>query len=471
MLRNIFTNSFGILFSRITGFLRDFLQASILGANIYTDMFLVAFKLPNLFRRVFGEGAFSQSFIPTFAKSHQKSIFMVEIFKRFSLTLVLLTILVFVFPEFFTKLIAYGFPADEIKETAPLVAINFNYLILIFIVTFLSALLQYKNHFATTAFSTALLNISLITALILSKGLAPKDIVYNLSYAVVIGGLLQLLTHVIAIRILKIHRLFIYGIAGLKKKKNRIKDDIKTFNKGFISSIVGSSTAQISAFIDSILASFLTAGSISYLYYGNRLFQFPLAIFAIATSVAIFPKVARYINSNQEKKALDMLGKSFWILLFLLSIATIVGAIFSKEIVWLLLERGAFHRQDTLITSGVLIMYLVGLLPFGISKIFSLWLYSTHNQAKAAKISAISLTVNIVLSFILIYFLKVEGLALASSLSGFVLLFLTIKHFGKNNFLDILRNKKFIVIYIGSITITIILALLIEGWVSVYLQL
>ena len=109
MLRNIFTNSFGILFSRITGFLRDFLQASILGANIYTDMFLVAFKLPNLFRRIFGEGAFSQSFIPTFAKSHQKSIFMVEIFKRFTLVLVLLTILVLLFPEFFTKLIAYVF--------------------------------------------------------------------------------------------------------------------------------------------------------------------------------------------------------------------------------------------------------------------------------------------------------------------------------------------------------------------------
>ncbi len=470
MLKNIFTNSFGILFSRITGFLRDFLQASILGANIYTDMFLVAFKLPNLFRRVFGEGAFAQSFIPTFAKSHQKSIFMIEILKRFLFILFFITILVYLFPEIFTKLIAYGFSPQIIQKTAPLVVINFNYLILIFMVTFLSTLLQYKNHFATTAFSTALLNISLITALLLSKGMDSKEIVYNLSYAVVIGGILQLITHLIAIKILRIDRLFIYGFVGIKRKKNRIKEDIQRFNRGFLSSIIGSSTAQISAFIDSILASFLTAGSISYLYYANRLFQFPLAIFAIATSVAIFPKVARYLNSKQEKKALQMLSKSFWLLLFLLSFATIIGILFSKEIVWLLLQRGAFSQKDTYITSSVLIMYLIGLLPFGISKIFSLWLYSTHNQAKAAKISAISLGINILFSLILIYFYKVEGLALASSLSGFVLLFFTIKHFGIKNFFDILNNKKFILLFIGSMIITILVSIILKGWFDVYIQ-
>ncbi len=471
MIKNIFTNSFGILFSRITGFLRDFLQASVLGANIYTDIFIIAFKLPNLFRRIFGEGAFTQSFIPTFAKSKQKSIFAVSIYIRFFIILLVLTICVYIFSQEFTKLIAFGFSNQTIKLASPLVIINFNYLILIFSVTFLASLLQYKNHFATTAFSTALLNLSLIIALLLSKNLTSKQIVYNMSYAVVIGGSLQLLAHLIAIKILRLDRMLKVGFVSIINKKNRIKDDIKRFNKGFIASIVGGSTAQVSAFIDSILASFLVAGSISYLYYANRLFQFPLAIFAIATGTAIFPKVAKYINSNQEEKAKLMLKKSFWILLFLLSFATVIGVVFSKEIVWLLLQRGAFEARDTIITSQVLVMYMIGLLPFGIAKIFSLWLYSTHNQSIAAKISVISLVTNIVLSLSFISFFKVVGLALASSLSGFVLFFLTIKYFGIKNFLDILIDKKYILIYVLFISLTVILSLSFKGFLSAYIQL
>jgi len=469
MLKNIFTNSFGILFSRITGFLRDFLQASILGANIYTDMFIIAFKLPNLFRRIFAEGAFSQSFIPTFSKSRQKSIFTVSIFARFLTILALLTLSVYIFAPYYTKLMAWGFGWDVIKEAAPLVIINFHYLILIFSVTFLAALLQYKNHFATTAFSTALLNISMITALLISKGLPAKEIVYNLSYAVVIGGVLQLLTHLIAIKLLKLDRLFIIGYLKLKRKKSRIDEDIKRFKKGFLASVLGGSTAQISAFMDSILASFLAAGSISYLYYANRLFQFPLAIFAIATSVAIFPKITRYLNQDKEEQARAMLSKSFWLLLYLLSFATIIGIIFSKEIVWLLLQRGAFSYHDTLITSSVLIMYMLGLIPFGLAKIFSLWLYSTHNQVKAAKISAVSLGVNIVLAVILVYFFKVEGLALAGSLGGYVLFILTLKYFGIKNFLDILSIKK-VIVYILFLTVTILLSLFIKGYTVAYIQ-
>jgi len=468
MLKNIFTNSFGILFSRVTGFLRDFLQASILGANIYTDMFIIAFKLPNLFRRIFGEGAFAQSFIPTFAKSHQKSVFTVSILKKFLFVLATLTISVYLFAPYYTKLMAWGFSWSVIDEASPLVVINFHYLILIFSVTFLSALLQYKNHFATTAFATALLNISMITALLLSKGSTPKEIVYNLSFAVVIGGALQLFVHLVAIKKLKLDRLIMIGYLKLKRKQNRVKEDVQRFKKGFLASILGGSTAQISAFMDSILASFLATGSISYLYYANRLFQFPLAIFAIATSVAIFPKVAKFLNQNKEKEARAMLKKSFWILLYLLSFATVVGIVFSKEIVWLLLERGAFSHDNTIMTAKVLVMYMVGLLPFGLAKIFSLWLYSTHNQAKAAKISAISLGFNIILAVVLVQFLKVEGLALAGSLGGFLLFGLTIKHFGIKNFFDILSLRSGAV-YLAFVMISIILSLTIKGFVSAYL--
>ena len=470
MFKNIFTNSFGILLSRITGFIRDLLQASILGANIYTDMFFVAFKIPNLFRRIFGEGAFSQSFIPTFAKSSHKSIFAFVILKKFTLALVILTISMYIFSEQFTKLMAWGFSDDTIAQTSPLVIINFHYLIFIFGVTFLSALLQYKNHFATTALSTVLLNLSIIGALLLAKGLPSKQVVYYLSFAVVLGGALQLLVHLIAIKNYKLDKLLVVGYKRVKKAKNPIKADIDRFKKGFLASLLGGSTAQISAFIDGILASFLVTGSISYLYYANRLFQFPLAIFATATGIAIFPRVAKYLNQNKEQEARVMLKKSFWLLLYILSFSAIVGIIFSKEIVWLLLQRGAFNSSDTLITSNILTMYLIGLIPFGLAKIFSLWLYSNHKQATAAKISAIALIGDVILAIILVKFLKVEGLALAGSLGGVILFVLTIKEFGVKNFLDILSFKH-IMIYILFISIMIASTLSLKGYLNAYIQL
>jgi putative peptidoglycan lipid II flippase len=195
ILKHIFTNSAGILVSRILGFLRDLLTASILGANIYSDIFFVAFKLPNLFRRIFAEGAFTQVFIPAYAKNNHKVSFSSVIFLQFLVFIILLSIVVTIFSSFFTQIIAIGFDDATIELASPLVAICFYYLPLIFVVTFLAALLQYKNHFSTTAFSTALLNLSLIIALLLSKDLESKEIVYYLSWGVIIGGFLQVFIH------------------------------------------------------------------------------------------------------------------------------------------------------------------------------------------------------------------------------------------------------------------------------------
>jgi putative peptidoglycan lipid II flippase len=376
---------------------------------------------------------------------------------KFLLFLLFFALFVTLFDTLFTKLIAWGFDDTTIRAAAPLVAINFYYLILIFIVTFMAALLQYKNHFATTAFATALLNVALITALLLGKGLPEEVIVWYLSYGVIIGGLLQVTVHIVAVKKLGLHRLLLGGFAKYRKKRTMIEADQKQFSSSFFASVLGSSTAQISAFLDGWLASFLAAGSISYLYYANRIFQFPLALFAIATSVAIFPKVTRYLKNNDEAKALTMLTKSFWALTALLLAAALTGIIFSHEIVWLLYERGAFTHTDTHHTAIVLSMYLIGLIPFGIARIFSLWLYATHRQKDAAKISGIALGVNIVLSLSLISPLGAAGLALASSLSGVVLLALTLRAFGKEKFYAIIRHKYALYILSGGWVLAIIL--------------
>ena len=426
MLRHIFTNSAGILFSRILGFLRDLLMASILGANIYSDIFFVAFKLPNLFRRIFAEGAFTQVFIPSYAKNNHKVRFSSVIFLEFVAFILGLSLVVTLFASFITKLIAVGFDTQTIELASPLVAICFYYLPLIFVVTFLAALLQYKNHFTTTSFSTALLNLSLIATLILSSKLEKYDIVFYLSWGVVFGGILQVLVHLIAIKKLNI-KFFTLNLTKSEFKQSR-------FYKQFYPAVFGSSSAHIAAFLDTWLASFLVTGSISYLYYANRVFQLPLALFAIATSVALFPTVAKAIKNKDEQKALKYLAKAFKILFGLLFIASFIGIVWHTQIVSLLFQRGAFDQQDTYNTSMVLVMYLIGLIPFGLAKIFSLWLYAKEQQSKAAKITAISLLGNIVFSLILIVPFGAIGLALASSLSGFILLHLTLKEFGYKRF-------------------------------------
>ena len=432
MIRYIFTNSFGILTSRILGFVRDLLMATILGANIYSDIFFVAFKLPNLFRRIFAEGAFTQVFIPAYLNTNHKIRFSTIIFAHFTAFLIVLSIIVTLFANFITTFIAIGFDKQIIELATPLVAINFYYLPLIFVVTFLASLLQHKKHFSTTAFSTALLNLALITALLISSDLQKITITYYLSYAVLIGGALQVLIHIIAIRRLKIKFLAF---------KKGIKHNLDGFYSKFIPAILGNSTAHISAFLDTWLASFLISGSISYLYYANRVFQLPLALFAIAVSVSLFPMVAQHIKNSNETQALIMLKKAFWLLFTLLGISTIIGIFFAYEIVELLFQRGEFIQKDTIVTYQVLQMYLIGLIPFGLSKIFLLWLYSYQKQTLAAKISAKSLGFNIILSLIFIQLFGVVGLALASSLSGFVLLYLSIKEFGYNKFIGFFRFK------------------------------
>lgn len=462
MFKSIFTNSIGILFSRVLGFIRDLLTASVLGANIYSDIFFVAFKLPNLFRRIFAEGAFSQSFIPSFTASRHKSIFAAHIFVLFFFIIFLLTMLVQIFPFYAAKAIALGFDEQTLELAQPFVALNFYYLLFIFAVSFLSALLQYKEHFATTAFSTGLLNISMIAALLLANEKASVDVVYYLSYGVLIGGFLQFLTHFMMARRKGVIKYLFGGFKYFNSKKETLRDEKKAFRKSFLLAIWGNSAAQFAAFIDTWLASFLVSGSISYLYYANRVFQLPLALFAIAVSVAIFPRISRYIRHKKHKEAEEAFYKAFWFLTVLLSLSLVGGFMLSTEIVWLLFERGAFKTEDTQNTALILQMYMLGLLPYGLSKLLSLKLYAEHRQGEAAKIASYALGGNIVLSLALISPFGAAGLALASSLSGLVLFIYTVKAYGAARFFAIISDKKALWLLIASAVLILALYLLKE---------
>jgi putative peptidoglycan lipid II flippase len=455
-LKGIFTNSAGILVSRIAGFIRDFATASILGANIYSDIFFVAFKLPNLFRSIFAEGAFTQAFLPSFTAARYKGAFSVWIFWRLSCAVLILSIFASVFSEYLTAAIAWGFDDQTRKIAAPLVAFNFWYLDLVFLVSFLTALLHYRKSFAAPAFSTALLNVAMIAALILAREKSEEAIVWFLSFGVLIGGVLQLLLHIAALRG---KRLIPMLIGGLKKKRE-IKADSNRFYKAFFPAVFGASTIHISAFLDTLLATFLAAGSVSYLYYANRIFQLPLALFALAVSMALCPSIAKAIKRGDEKESIALLAKNFWLLAFLLSLSALGGALLSDGIIWLLFERGAFEREDTISAAGVLAFYMIGLVPYGLSRLFALWLYSNHQQALAAKNAAIALGFNALLSLALIAPMGIRGLALSGSIAGGALLFLSAKAFGWQRVLGMIRAK-----YVVALLIALVLeALAIEGF-------
>jgi putative peptidoglycan lipid II flippase len=433
-------------------------MTSVLGANVWSDVFFMAFKFPNLFRRIFAEGSFTQSFMPSYIASRQKSVFAVAIFIRFMAFIVAFSFVVTLFPEFFTKLLAWDWGGDLISKTAPLTTINFWYLDLIFIVTFLGTLLQHKEHFFTTAFSTVWLNFAMITALVLFAHSDPKTIVYALSFSILIGGLFQVLTHLYTIRQQGLMKLL---IGGWKYRKTKdVKEEESKFSALFFPSVLGNSTAQIASFIDTSLASFLAAGSVSYLFYANRIFQLPFAIIALAITTALFPTIAKAIKNENHTLAYQNLHKSFWLLSALLGVSVLGGMLLSEPIIWLLFERGHFTITDTHNTANVLMMYMIGLIPFGLAKLFSLYLYAMHKHIKAAKIAAASLIINVIFSLLLMNSMGAAGLALAGSIGGAVQLILTAREIGWGIVFDILKSKNSLYFTFGMATFGIMFTFL-----------
>ncbi|TKX30034.1 murein biosynthesis integral membrane protein MurJ [Campylobacter estrildidarum] len=441
VFKNFIINALGILCSRVLGLVRDILIALFLGAGLYSDIFFVALKMPAFFRRIFAEGAFGQSFLPNFVKARKKGAFCVNIMMQFSLIVLLFCLLVSFFSSFFTKIFAFGFNQETINIASPLVAINFWYLFFIFLVTFLGAILNYKQKFFITSFSAAFFNLSIVIAAFFVDKNYPLKTLYYFSYATVLSGVAQLILHLI---ILKNNPVIKAMILSIRLKKSKTK--MKSFYGNFFHGVLGSSATQISSLLDTTIASFLISGSISYLYYANRVFQLPLALFAIALTQVSFPKILKHIKSNQEVLASKFMQKAMAFLSILLCVSSIAGSIFSLEICQLLFQRGNFTREDSIQTAYVLIAYLAGLLPFGLQKLLSLWLYAKFKQKTAALIAFKALFISLLCSIAFVILikdenLKVIGVAFSSSLSAFYLLGANIKEFGFKKFFGLISFR------------------------------
>ncbi|MEZ5918553.1 MAG: murein biosynthesis integral membrane protein MurJ [Alphaproteobacteria bacterium] len=410
--------------SRIAGFARDIMTAAILGTGPVADAFFVALKLPNFFRRVTAEGAFSVSFVPVYSESLEKEgreeadHFALNVFYIMLGGLGVISLLAVWAMPFVIYAVAPGFSGDEIRYdlAVEFSRVTFPYLLLMSLTALLGGVLNAQGKFAPFAFAPVLFNLALITALLLSD--LTETAGHALSWGVLIAGFLQcgwLLINVIR--------------AGFVFKFKTVRFDVKTKKvlKLMGPGVIGAGVMHINLFADLILASFLATGSVSYLYYADRLNQLPLGVVGIAVGTALLPMLSRALGRGDMKEGRNLLNRAleYCLLLALPAAAALVAVPY--ELITVLFERGAFTAADTKVTAFVLTCYAIGL-PAHISvKVFSTAHWARQDTVTPVKISVAATVTNIVLSLLLIQYIGVAGIALGTGLTGWMQFFLHIR--------------------------------------------
>ncbi len=440
------------LVSRLLGFVRDILTAAFLGAGPIADAFIVALKLPNFFRRITAEGAFSVSFVPIFSRTlKEEGEVQALIFAGRALSIMLLILIGFsavamIFMPTIISLIAPGFIDDpqRFDLAINLTRITFGYLTLMSVVALLGGVLNAYDRFAPFAAAPILFNLCLIGALLC---LTPhsETPAHALAYGVFGAGVLQFFWLGYSV-----HRA---GLA-IKLRKPQLSEKISKLFRLMGPGILGAGIVQINVFVDMILASFLPAGSVSYLYYADRLGQLPLGVIGVAMGTALLPKLSKTLSGKPSKKANQLFNDAlFYSLLFALP-AAVALALIPNILVSVLFERGAFDQAATLATAKTLFAYALGVPAFVGIKVFASTFYAHENTKTPVKIAAIGAIMNIVFSLILITPLAHVGIALATSIAAWVqllCLYLAIERY-ENLFLtrDLLfKTIKIIVSCIG----------------------
>ena len=416
--RSFFTVSSYTALSRVLGLVRDVLIAKYLGSTVTADAFFVAFRLPNFFRRVLAEGAYSAALIPVFSgividsKDDKEAADFVE--NTMSLLLCItvpLTIIFYFGMPYIIQILAPGF--SDNKEAFDLAVhfgkIIFPYLIFISLVSHFTSIMNVHERFAAGSFAPAILNISFILSLFILTPLLPSA-GHALSYAVLIGGLFQFI-------------LMYRAVLNFYHPRIRLPElnvRIRKFFALFMPGVIGSGVIQLNIIIGTIIASLLPIGAISHVYYADRLNQLPLAIFGIAISIVLLPSLSKAIKNNDQKEIQTTQNRSIEFCL-LISLPSAVGLyILSKPIIYILFERGAFVQEDTLYTANVLSMFALGLPAYILIKVLVTCFFAREDTKTPLYVSIVSITVNIILSLILIQSMREMGIALATAISAWL---------------------------------------------------
>jgi putative peptidoglycan lipid II flippase len=404
------------LLSRILGFIRDMIVAQYFGAGMSTDAFFVAFRIPNLLRRLVGEGSLTVSFIPVYSEYlHQRSQKECEelVHVSFSvLTVVLagITVLGIAASPWIVKIIAHGFvqEPEKFQLTVLLNRLMFPYIFFIGLVALAMGVLNTWRHFAAPALAPIFLNLSIILCVLwFSQNLSLP--ILALAYGVLLGGILQLLFQIPFLRQKKISFRFLFNPShpGLRRIATLMGP-----------SVLGLGATQLNVIVSTLLASYLPEGSVSYLYYAGRLLEFPMGIFAIAIATAVLPSLSEQ-SAKQDMQGLKETLSFSLRLVFFVTLPAMAGLIVLRiPILNLLFQRGAFGMEQTAMTAQALFYYSLGLAAFAGVRIIVPVFYSLQDTRTPVRVALISLVANAGLGILLMMPLRHGGLALASSLAA-----------------------------------------------------
>ncbi len=413
------------LLSRIFGLIRDVVIAWFFGAGLSADAFFVAFRIPNLLRRLFAEGSLSIAFIPVFTEyltvKGREEAFKLARSAMWLLSMILAVVAVFgiLLSPVIIKVVAPGFISSPEKFflTVNLTRIMFPYIFFIGLVALCMGILNSLGHFAAPALAPVFLNIAMICSVFFISPYM-SDPVTGLAIGVLIGGVLQLA--------LQVPFLIKKGLYFWQRVKIS-HPGLKRIGILMLPTVFGAAVYQINILVGTLLASLLPEGSVSYLYYADRLVQFPLGIFAIATATAILPSLSRQAASRDLEAVKATFAHAMKLVLFI-TIPSMVGLIILREpIVALLFKRGVFDSKAVQLTAYALLYYSIGLWAFSCVRIVVSTFYALQDTRTPVRMAVISIIANIVLGIILMGPLAHGGLALATSLASMLNLGLLIR--------------------------------------------
>ena len=411
------------LLSRILGFMRDAVIAWYFGAGFSSDAFIAAFRIPNLLRRLFAEGALGSAFIPVFTdlivkRGRDEAFDMARsAFRLLSVMLIILALGGILLAPLIVRFIAPGFDAAKFSLTVALARLMFPYIIFIGMAALCMGILNVLGNFAIPALAPTLLNIAMIGSVLLIAPCLPTPVT-GLALGVLIGGVLQLALQ----------------LPALTRKGFRFRDQNRWIHPGLrrVGSllppvILGGAVYQINIVIGTLLGSLLPQGSVTYLYFADRLVQFPLGIFAIAAATAVLPSLSRQAAARRMHELQHTFAFALR-LVFFISIPAMVGLIVLREpVVALLFQRGEFDAAASRLTALPLLYYASGIWAFSAVKIVTVTFFALQDTRTPVNVAAISIAANIILGIVLMKPLAHGGLALATSLASILNLVLLVR--------------------------------------------
>jgi putative peptidoglycan lipid II flippase len=415
LLHSAATVGFYTMVSRVLGFVREVLVAAFLGAGPISDAFFVALRLPNMFRSLFAEGAFSAAFVPLFAgKIAGEGRQAARTFAEDALAVLLVALLAFLIAgemlaPWILDVLAPGFRADPGKFAlaVDLTRIMFPYLLFISLTALQGGVLNSLERFAANAFTPVLLNLFLIAVLLGVRPLTGEA----LAWAVTAAGLAQFLWLMLSCA---------QAGMSLSLPRPRLSPQVKRLLRVMLPGVFGAGVMQINLVVSTAMASLLPTGTVSYLNYADRLNQLPLAVLGIAVGTAILPPLSRQVRLGDDAGAIATQNRGLELALLLTLPAAIALALAAEPILAVLFQHGRFTAADTAATAPALAAYAAGLPAFVIVKVMAPGYFARQDTKTPVKIAALTMAVNVVLTLALGLALAQLGIALALSIAGWV---------------------------------------------------